>query len=73
MRLPAARRFWQGWYERAMSSGISPLCQFAQRLKPYLPGILAHTSWPLSTNLVEGVNNRITAQRNRHDRWHSPV
>lgn len=54
-----ARRFWQGWYERAMSSGIAPLCQFARKLKPYLPGILAHTRWPLGTNLVEGINNRI--------------
>ena len=54
-----ARRFWQGWYERAMASGIVPLCLFAKRLKPYLPGILAHSRWPLGTNLVEGINNRI--------------
>ncbi|KUE89042.1 transposase [Cupriavidus necator] len=54
-----ARRFWQEWYERAMDSGIAPLCLFAKRLKPYLPGILAHSRWPLGTNLVEGINNRI--------------
>lgn len=54
-----ARRFWQEWYERAMASGIAPLCLFAKRLKPYLPGILAHSRWPLGTNLVEGINNRI--------------
>nr|WP_061960051.1 ISL3 family transposase [Cupriavidus pauculus] len=54
-----ARRFWQEWYERAMASGIAPLCQFAKRLKPYLTGILAHSRWPLGTNLVEGINNRI--------------
>ncbi|WP_367616309.1 hypothetical protein [Pseudomonas vanderleydeniana] len=42
-----------------MSSGITPLSQFALRLKPYLPGILAHTRWPLGTNLVESVNNQI--------------
>lgn len=41
-----ARRFWEGWYERAMSSGIGPLCQFARRLKPYLQDIQAHTRWP---------------------------
>jgi len=29
--------------------------------KPYLPGILARTRWPLGTNLVEGINNRIKA------------
>jgi len=54
-----AMRFWEDWYERAISSGIGPLCQFARRLKPYLAGILAHTRWPLGTNLVEGINNRI--------------
>ncbi|BDB29719.1 hypothetical protein Tamer19_38190 [Cupriavidus sp. TA19] len=54
-----AKRFWQEWYDRAMASGIAPLCQFAKRLKPYLPGILAHSGWPLGTNLVEGINNRI--------------
>jgi hypothetical protein len=32
---------------------------FARRLKPYLPGILAHCRWPLGTNLIEGINNRI--------------
>ncbi|SPK69919.1 transposase (fragment) (plasmid) [Cupriavidus taiwanensis] len=36
-----ARRFWEDWYERAMSSGLEPLRQFARRLKPYLPGIFA--------------------------------
>lgn len=54
-----AKRFWQDWYRRAMSSGIGPLCQFAHRLRTYLPGILAHARWPLGTNLVEGINNRI--------------
>ncbi|WP_374063610.1 ISL3 family transposase [Cupriavidus sp. DF5525] len=54
-----ARRFWHDWYGRAMASGIAPLCLFAKRLKPYLPGILAHSRWPLGTNLVEGINNRI--------------
>lgn len=54
-----ARQFWQHWYRRAMSSGIKPLKTFAQRLKPYLPGILAHCRWPLGTNIVEGINNTI--------------
>lgn len=54
-----ARHFWQQWYRRAMSSGIKPLKTFAQRLKPYLGGILAHCRWPLGTNIVEGINNTI--------------
>ena len=32
---------------------------FAQRLRPYLPGILAHCRCPLGTNLIEGINNKI--------------
>ncbi len=54
-----AERFWRQWYRRAMRSGIAPLKTFAQRLKPYLPGILAHCRWPLGTNIVEGINNTI--------------
>ncbi|KWR88004.1 hypothetical protein RM96_22115 [Cupriavidus sp. IDO] len=55
-----AKRFGQDWYQRATSSGIWSLRQFAQHLQSsYLPGILAHASWPLGTNLVEGINNRI--------------
>jgi transposase len=54
-----ARRFWQQWYRRATHSRIQPLRAFAHRLKPYLPGILAHCQWPLGTNLIEGINNRI--------------
>jgi len=54
-----ALRFWQQWYRRAMRSRIEPLKAFARRLKPYLPGILAHCHWPLGTNLIEGINNKI--------------
>jgi transposase len=54
-----ALRFWQQWYQRALRSRIEPLKAFARRLKPYLPGILAHCRWPLGTNLIEGINNRI--------------
>lgn len=45
-------------YERAINSGIAALCQFAQRLKPNLAGILARTGWPLGTNLVEGIKEK---------------
>lgn len=55
----AAEQFWQQWHNRAVGSGIQPLQQFANRLKPYLPGILAHCRWPLGTNLIEGINNKI--------------
>ena len=54
-----AARAWRGWYRKALRSGIEPLIRFARRLRPYLPGILAHCRWPLGTNLVEGINNKI--------------
>ena len=54
-----ALRFWEQWYHRAIRSRIAPLKIFARRPKGYLPGILAHCRWPLGTNLIEGINNRI--------------
>jgi transposase len=54
-----AARAWRSWYRKALRSGIVPLIAFARRLRPYLPGILAHSRWPLGTNLVEGINNKI--------------
>ena len=54
-----AKRFWEDWRRRAMSSRIEPLKTFARRLQPYLDGIFAHCRWPLGTNLIEGMNNTI--------------
>ena len=54
-----AEKLWQQWYHRAMRSRIEPLKRFARRLKPYVPGILAHCKYPLGTNLIEGINNKI--------------
>ena len=54
-----AARAWRSWYRKALRSGIQPLRHFAQRLRPYLPGILAHCRYPLGTNLIEGINNKI--------------
>ena len=42
-----------------MQSGLEPLQRFAKRLKPYLPGILAHCWHRLHTSLLEGINNKI--------------
>jgi len=54
-----AARAWQGWYRKAMRSRIGPLKRFARGLRPYLQGILAHCHYPLGTNLIEGINNKI--------------
>ena len=55
----AALWFWRGWYRRAMESGIEALRKFAKRLKPYVPGIIAHCKYRLHTSLLEGINNKI--------------
>jgi transposase len=55
----SAKKMWDSWYRRAVRSRIEPLVKFAKRLKPYLPGILAHCKWPLHTSLIEGINNKI--------------
>ncbi len=56
-----ALRFGGEWYDRAVRSRIRPLKAFEQRVKSYLPGILAHCRWPLGTNLIEGIDNRVKA------------
>jgi transposase len=54
-----ARRFWRGWYHRAIRSRIQPLKDFARKLSRRLKGILAHCRWPFHTSLLEGMNNKI--------------
>jgi transposase len=54
-----AARAWRSWYRKALRSGIEPLRRFARALRPYLSGILAHCRYPLGTNLIEGINNKI--------------
>lgn len=59
-RQPAqALKAWRSWYRKARRSGIGPLRRFANKLRSYLPGILAHCRYPLGTNLIEGINNKI--------------
>lgn len=55
----AARWRLTHWLNQAFSSGVSSLVRFAQNLLPYADGIIASASYPLSTSVLEGVNNRI--------------
>jgi transposase len=64
-RRGSARKAWQQWYEQAMDSGIEALKRFAERLKPYLPGIIARCDHPLNTSIVEGINNSIKVIKRR--------
>lgn len=56
---------WQNWLDQAMNSGIEALQRLAQRLKPYLHGILARCRHPLNTSVVEGINNAIKVIKRR--------
>jgi transposase len=54
-----AREWFASWYSRAIRSRIEPLKRFAKRLKKRLDGILAHCRHPISTGVLEGINNKI--------------
>ena len=54
-----ARKWFEGWFQRAMESAIAPLQNFARKLKNHLPGILSHCRYPIHTGFLEGVNNKI--------------
>lgn len=54
-----AKKWFDGWYRRAMHSRIEPLKKFARKLKDHLPGILSHCRYALHTGFLEGVNNKI--------------
>lgn len=54
-----AEQSFSAWFSLAMESGIQAIQRFAERLKPYLHGIIAHARYPLHTGIIEGMNNRI--------------
>lgn len=60
-----AEKAWANWFDQAMESGIPALKRFAQRLKLYLPGILARCRHPLHTSVLEGINNTIKVIKRR--------
>jgi transposase len=54
-----ARKWFDGWYRRAMYSRIEPLKKFARTLKARFDGIVAHCLYPINTSVIEGINNKI--------------
>jgi len=47
------------WIGKALSSGIKKLSQFAIRISKHLEGILNYFLYPITTAMVEGINNKI--------------
>lgn len=60
-----AEKAWRQWYEQARDSGIEALRRFAEKLEPYLHGILARCRHPLNTSVLEGINNTIKVIKRR--------
>ena len=59
-----AKSFLNDWIERAKSSEIKMLIDFADTLKKHKNGILAYYQYPISTGPLEGTHNKIkTMQR----------
>jgi transposase len=54
-----AERFFFDWIRKAMNSGIRKLVKFATRLLRHAEGILNYFRYPISTAMVEGINNKI--------------
>lgn len=60
-----ADKAWAQWYQQAHDSGIEALMRFADKLKPYLHGIVSRCRYPLNTSVVEGINNTIKVIKRR--------
>ncbi|MET3870833.1 ISL3 family transposase [Puniceicoccus vermicola] len=50
---------WRTWWRMCRESKIKPLLAFADKLRPYLRGIIASAKYPLNTSVLEGMNNKI--------------
>lgn len=59
-----ARCRWTHWFRQARASGIGPLIQFANRLKPYAEDTIASGTYRLNTSILEGADNRIKRMTN---------
>jgi transposase len=57
--------FLDGWCQRAESTGIRILQQFAKTLRGHRAGLLAWYQHPISTGPLEGTNNKIKLMQRR--------
>jgi len=54
-----AERFFFDWIRKVLNSGIGKLVKFATRLVRHAEAILNYFLFPISTAMVEGINNKI--------------
>jgi len=55
----SARKWFEGWYRRAVASRLEPLQRFARSIKDRLHGVLAHCQHPINSGVLEGINNKV--------------
>ncbi len=55
----SAECFIMSWITRAEQSGIKMLIRFAKTIRKHFKSILNHYDYHISTNIIEGLNNKI--------------
>ena len=50
---------WMKWFDAAKASEVPALVKFAEQKEKRLPGLIAHSIYPISTGKLEGFNNKI--------------
>jgi transposase len=58
-----AKEFLVDWIARAKASGVNMLKKFAKTLASHIEGILAYYDYPISTDPLEGTNNKIKTMK----------
>lgn len=56
-----AEAFFNGWFARAMDSGLTAIKRVAKMLKSHLEGLLGYCFHPISNAVSEGFNSKIQA------------
>ena len=55
----SAERYIMCWIAKAEQSGVKMLYKFAKTIRKHFRSILNHYDCPISTNIIEGLNNKI--------------
>jgi transposase len=66
-----ARRFLEGWLQRAMYSKLEPIKKVARMIRNHLDGVVGWVGWQISNGRLEGMNNRIRLLSHRSFGLHS--
>ena len=66
-----ARRFLDGWLQRAMRSKLEPIKKVARMIRDHYDGVIGWVSWQISNGRLEGMNNKIRLLSHRSFGLHS--